>query len=270
MFKTIEKIAQKYIERGNLRKSGFYFFWKFLKSIPMITNPKMINLYSRSLFRKTLSGDYDDIYSQWIQSFQGSPENNLSNLYLQDPLPWMYVKAIHYMEFFLKKRKDTVVIEYGGGTSTLWFSKFADTVVTIESDVKWAEELQKIIKLKDINNVKLNCIPPTKIMDNDDMNFLSYFKSYEGLSFKNYCTFDPLEKNQKADIILIDGECRVQCLKKSINFIKKNGIIVFDNSSRERYKKSIDELKKKYLYHHFEGPTTYGQGYDSTTIFVIN
>ena len=65
-------------------------------------------------------------------------------------------------------------------------------------------------------------------------------------SFKKY-VLKPNLINKKFDIIFIDGRSRIKCLINSLDLIKKNGVIIFDNSNRKEYKKAIHNfpLKRK-------------------------
>src|SRR4051812_13882826 len=53
------------------------------------------------------------------------------------PLPWYSYPCIE----FLKHRdyRDKVVLEFGGGQSTLWWAQRARRVVTLEGDQQWYE-----------------------------------------------------------------------------------------------------------------------------------
>ncbi len=50
--------------------------------------------------------------------------------------------------------------------------------------------------------------------------------------------------NSKFDIILINGRRRVDFAKKSINYLKNDGIVIWDNSLRERYHEGVEFLHK--------------------------
>jgi hypothetical protein len=56
-----------------------------------------------------------------------------------EPLPWYTYPAID----FLTQRNfgDRDILEFGGGQSTLWWSRHARSVLTIEEDAEWYERL---------------------------------------------------------------------------------------------------------------------------------
>src|SRR5277367_2425854 len=60
-----------------------------------------------------------------------------------EPTPWYTYPAID----FLARRdfSERNVLEFGGGQSTLWWSKRARSVLTIEEDIVWFESLRSRI-----------------------------------------------------------------------------------------------------------------------------
>jgi hypothetical protein len=51
-----------------------------------------------------------------------------------------------------------------------------------------------------------------------------------------------LNYNKVFDIIIIDGRERVQCSMNSLNALKENGVIIWDNSDRLKYAKGYNFL----------------------------
>lgn len=46
------------------------------------------------------------------------------------------------------------------------------------------------------------------------------------------------------DLIDIDGRARVACLKYAIRYMASGGMTVFDNSGRNEYRRSINEVNR--------------------------
>lgn len=44
-------------------------------------------------------------------------------------------------------------LEIGSGNSTLWFSQFAERIVSVESRKKWFEKIQKLLSQYNVTNV---------------------------------------------------------------------------------------------------------------------
>ena len=59
--------------------------------------------------------------------------------------------------------------------------------------------------------------------------------------YENYI----LNCTSKFDIIIIDGRERVQTAKNSLHSLKRSGIIIWDNSDREKYKEGYQLLFEK-------------------------
>ena len=158
---------------------------------------------------------------------------------IDNDLLWINYKSIKLLNKLIKKNNR--VLEYGSGASTLWFAKRCKKLTSIEHDKIFYQEVKKIIKKKKIKG-NYSFIEPEKLRDS--------YKSHKikDVSFKKYVLKGNSIK-KKFDIIFIDGRCRVKCLKNSLNLIKKNGIIVFDNSNRKEYKNAIQSfpLKRKTL-----------------------
>lgn len=272
LIKKIENYIDRAGLRGRARKNIAYKWWKFFKAILVLLNPinfnKVANLLSREIFIDNLFADNENVYSQWIQTFHDEGENPLVNLNKKFPLPWMYIKAVHFIEYFLLSRKNPVVLEYGSGTSTIWFSRKAYKVYSIESNIQWGAAVLERLNKEHLKNVELILKPPVKNEnDNIPKKYTSFYNEYVNKNFELYVNA-PLILNQKFDLILIDGECRVACLDNALRLIKEDGIIVFDNSRRERYQEALKNIPKGYTLVKLEGPTTYSQGYDETSILI--
>lgn len=151
--------------------------------------------------------------SGWINSFnEDKPLDKDGNT-----IPWISLPLFD----FIKERiaKDFDIFEFGAGNSTLYFSPKINSIDSVEHDKDWAEFLQtKNLKnwtlyIKDINNGN------------------EYEKAIE-LS------------NKKYDIIIVDGRKRVACTKESIHHLKENGVVILDDSHRERYAEALSFMKE--------------------------
>lgn len=187
----ILKIIEKYIDRRNyrglLRRTFLYNYYKFLKFLINIFNPRLINLLSRDVFIRILNDTKSsNVYSHWFNSFHIEPENPIKNLYSENPLPWLYIKAVHYIEFYIYRLKDKpTVFEFGGGTSTLYFAKKASKAVTLENDFNYYNSLKKRLDELEIKNVELIYIKPEPISIKSDIQ-----KKYQIIKTKGPTTYD--------------------------------------------------------------------------------
>lgn len=135
-------------------------------------------------------------------------------------LPWYTdgcLKALLTMNY-----SNWDVFEWGGGCSTVWYSHNCNSVTTIETDQNWANEIVAYLQTQSKNNYSVVNIevPPSARHENLHPNkdaYLNYIKSL----------------NKKFDCIAIDGSYRNEALLISENFVKPNGIIIFDNYEQD-------------------------------------
>lgn len=132
----------------------------------------------------------------WIDSFRAKQAIDAE----RNPLPWYTYPAIEYIKQF--DFSSLEVFEYGSGNSTIFWSKVADKIVSIENNYRWYETVaQKVAQ-----NVEL------KLIENKD----SYIKEIE-----NYTGFD---------IVIIDGSYRDECAKVAVKKLNPGGMILLDNA----------------------------------------
>ncbi len=69
------------------------------------------------------------------------------------------------------------------------------------------------------------------------------------------------------DILVIDGRARIGCLRTNLNKVKKDGIVLFDNSDRVVYQSGIQEILKGWERIDFYGVTVNEYYFTQTSIF---
>ena len=159
------------------------------------------------------------------------------------PIPWLTYPAIHYLESNRKALKSTNVYEFGSGNSTLWWAKKAKAVTSVEYFNKWFKKLGPSLP-KNVSYV---------FAENNDTH-----------DFANAI----LQEKNNFDIIIVDGRDRVQCALNAAQKLTKNGVIIWDNSERERYQTGVKKLHKlgfKQL--EFFGPVPIDNKLEITSIF---
>lgn len=130
------------------------------------------------------------------------------------PVPWYTYPAIEYLKQFDFSTAN--IFEYGCGNSSLWWSKRAAKVISVESSTEWHEK---------INQVK-----------NDNMEILlrenrqDYVKAPETIE-------------GKFDIIIVDGQFRYECVESTINKFAGKGMIIVDNS--DWYPEVAEKIREK-------------------------
>ncbi len=149
----------------------------------------------------------------WFESFNSnSPVDKNFN-----PIPWLTYPFISFISERLNKSMN--IFEYGSGNSTFYYSKRVNLVTAIEHNKNWYDK----ISARKNDNVILNFVP----LDTNG----------------KYCR-SALESKAKFDIIIIDGEDRVNCIYNCLNALNKNGVIILDDSERKEYSDGIEFLLK--------------------------
>lgn len=138
---------------------------------------------------------------------------------IQLDLPWWNVAATREIANFLSMRSAAKVLEYGAGASTMWLAKRCESIVSVEHDKRWLDTFKR--QTAGQPNVKLLYRP---IEDGRD----AYVRAIR-------------EFDEQFDLIVIDGRHRSACLKEAESRLKRNGVIVFDDSGRSRYRAAITD-----------------------------
>jgi len=118
-----------------------------------------------------------------------------------NPIPWFTYPAIDYLRQLDLSNK--IMLEWGAGSSSLFFAERVKTLYSIEHNLDWYEQIK--INKKD-----------NQILILEELNYAEKAK----------------ELSMDFDIILIDGIKRSECAVVSLNIINKKGIIILDNSDR--------------------------------------
>lgn len=125
-----------------------------------------------------------------------------------NPVPWVTYSYIHFIQDRLTKQMN--ILEYGSGASTLYYADRVKSVVAVEHDTPWYEEVKN------------------KLPDNVTLIFqeLIYGEQYSKKAQSLAQTFD---------IIIVDGRDRVNCCINAIQALTQDGVIVLDDSERKQY-----------------------------------
>jgi len=174
---------------------------------PIINILDHFDLYAPLVLRSGVLKD-----DGWFNSFRLKVPVDCNN----NPLPWMPYPFIDFIRTRLAL--NMIIFEFGSGNSTLFFSSRVKHVTAVEHDFDWFNT----IKNKIPNNVKINYISL------NDAEKYSMFANSGNVSY---------------DIIIVDGRKRVDCIINSVNALSNNGVIILDDSEREKYTEGKQFLK---------------------------
>jgi len=154
-------------------------------------------------------------------------------------VPWWTYNAIDEIDAFLLLHPQARVFEYGSGASTVWLCKRAGSVKSVEHDKSWhALVSQRLCRERCSGNTDYTLIEATPATPETDPLYLSEKPGYAGLSFENYAKAIQ-RQDGLFDVIVIDGRARGACLHHAVGKLSEDGIIVFDNSRRQRYQEAM-------------------------------
>ena len=135
-----------------------------------------------------------------------------------EPIPWITYSAIAFLENRVSPTHR--VFEFGAGMSTLWWAGRCHSVHSVEHDHAWVAQLQSLL-------------PTNAKVKHQDL-------EYAG----QYCRSATAQATP-FDIILVDGRDRVNCAIFSINALSDKGVIVWDDTNRQRYQPGLRYLEAK-------------------------
>lgn len=210
----------------------------------------MINLSIKikKVLRLILPRKLVNIFGFCYVFFHKKKHHKLTNNFYMDNTnnyyPWFTYPFIELLKTL--RLNDLTVLEFGSGSSTLFWSLNCKEVFSIEKDKDWYIRLKKTIVSNNINNIHL------------------FFSNLDD----EYSKF-AIKINKKIDILVIDGAARKSSLLNSLNYLDVNGVIIFDNI--EWYPNSAKLLRDKNFYQFdFSGFSPLNSFETCTSIFVKN
>lgn len=129
---------------------------------------------------------------------------------------WMNYAVTNFLN---QRLNDSMsLFEYGSGYSTRFYAERVKRVVSVEYDEEWAETVAASLP----SNAKL----VFKTQDVDGV----------------YCRAIH-DEDEKFDLVVVDGRDRVNCVKQAESMLTERGVILLDDSERERYSAAFAYLE---------------------------
>lgn len=148
-------------------------------------------------------------------------------------LAWWTFEAMEVVEDFLGDRPGARVFEYGSGASTIWLSRRGARVTSVEHDQDWGERM--VERTRADGNIGIRIVPPVR---STAPRFPSGVAAWRGYDFEQYVGAIDQEPGV-FDLIVVDGRCRAACLERAASRLAEGGLLLFDNSNRQRYRKAL-------------------------------
>lgn len=132
--------------------------------------------------------------------------------------PHLVPAAVAFIDSKINKRSR--VMEIGSGSSTIWFARRAEKVISYENVRLYYDMVKTILDQHGIKNVELHFKPTYPA---------------EGI----------IGDKESFDFILIDGRGRVKNSRACISLLKPGGYFILDDSNRKQYHQVRSLLKSK-------------------------
>jgi precorrin-6B methylase 2 len=149
----------------------------------------------------------------WFRSFRANRSIDADG----KPLPFMSYPAIEFLS--RRVQAEMSVFEYGSGASTLWWARRVKSVVSVEHDEPWYREVLQQI--------------PANVT-------LEFVALEPGGAYSRRAA----EQGRSFDIVVVDGRDRVNCAHRAVDALNPRGVIVWDDSERERYADGQQALRE--------------------------
>lgn len=165
-------------------------------------------IYSGSDTRKTRLHDELGAFVPFSRLLRNGPRALLTGIARvlfdwRQELPWISYDARNELACVLTPHSK--VLEFGSGMSTMWYSRHAGSVVSIEDYRPWFDLVS----------------PRVAKLGNVDYRFAA-----------NRAEYVSLAPDQRYDLIMIDGSFREDCARFAIEHLSENGVIYLDNSDK--------------------------------------
>lgn len=149
-------------------------------------------------------------------------------------VPWWTYRAIDVVDAWIDGRRGQVrAFEYGSGASTVWLAERVAEIHSTEHHTGFAGHMRPT--LEKYPNVDFRVV---EAVASDQPKVPSAKEGHGGLDFASYV--DTIaEVGGRFDLVVIDGRAREACLARALPFLDEDGIVVFDNSRRQRYQRAI-------------------------------
>lgn len=135
-----------------------------------------------------------------------------------EPLPWMNYAVTDLLEERLSG--DLNLFEYGSGYSTHFFAKRVRSVISVEYDSKWFEQI--------------------KAGAPENLTILFRKEDVDGFYCRSIHDCDG-----DFDIVVVDGRDRVNCVRQAIGKLSDRGVIILDDSERDHYASVLRFVKER-------------------------
>jgi hypothetical protein len=181
-------------------------------------------------------------------------------------VPWITFGAARSLGRIVNS--GTRVLEYGSGGSTVYLSRRAKEVVSIEHDPEWANQVRQAV-----DNATTILLRQPEGETRDDPGDVSAFASsdptFRAKSFRSYVMAAAAFPDGHFDVLIVDGRARPSALVYAQRKVRLGGAILLDDSDRPLYEAArrfaIDAGWPRQV---FRGPKPASTSFAETTVWI--
>lgn len=159
---------------------------------------------------------------------------------LQTGEPWVPYAMQEYLVKHVNR--NMTVFEYGSGGSTIFFSRTAGSVTSVEHDRDWHQRVVNKLGLEEAKNCTCYLIEPES--GNSEIGAISLKPQYAGSNFNDYVAVIDQFPDESFDVVFVDGRARSACVRRAIRKVKKQGKIMLDNGKRAEYSDVVELMNR--------------------------
>ena len=188
---------------------------------------------------------------------------------LETGLPWMTFPAIRFLS--QRARPEWRVFEYGSGGSSLFLADRVAELISVEHDAAWVERFTAGGYRAGRDHWSLRLEPPECAAPPDHADvprpFASGLDVFVGQSFERYCRSIEAVASTGFDLIVVDGRARSSCLALAAPALRHGGLLLLDDSQRNRYQPAMARLDRSFVRFDFPGSGPRKRGFSRTTVW---
>lgn len=142
--------------------------------------------------------------------------------------PWYTNPAMDRIKKWPLHNQVDVVMEWGGGASTLWWAKKVKSVYSVDHSADWVMKVCDMFSDNKIDNAVIKYVP-----------------TYEGDQSSTRDEYVHQYKNIKPTICIVDGVHRYECAEAAVKYYKPT-VLIIDNHQQDYVFMcpALDELLK--------------------------
>lgn len=150
-------------------------------------------------------------------------------------VPWWTFESAAVVDAFLAGRRTARVFEWGSGASTVWLARRSASVVAVEHDPEWADEVRRLLPAGAAVDLRVVPAAPARGLPGE---IRSAKEGAQDLDFGAYVAMVD-EVGGPFDLMVVDGRAREACLARALPHLAADGLLVLDNVERRRYRDAI-------------------------------